>query len=333
MNADIPALFSGEEIWVKGNGARGVRLAGLRSEEAESAAAFRFGRFGGYLALPLKFEIDDDWLYISELLRTDGHISRNLDRIKLTNKDEVLISKFEEFASKLKVGYVRKIKEGNCYRLFIFNKTLCKVFVRVFGFTPGSKAAFAGFPEWMKNLSPEKTAVCLMGAFDGDGCVQHTVKVRGKNGGTRRVRLYGISKQYMEDVKFLLLKLGINSSIFKDPRENRTWFVQISRKNDILLFHSLVGFNQQKRKSMLEEISKTYRNRTILEFEQAAVSILEKEGPLHLTKLAEKLGRRPTSVSDQLDRLKSARIVERRLGNKRMLFPLENGPPAQMVAQ
>ena len=330
MIVDVARIFSDEEIFVKTKDGTIVRLVELTDSEKNGVIAFRLGRYGKYLNLPLAFEADVEWLYVAELLRTDGHVSPNCDRIKFTNKDETLVKAFISFCKRLKIDYVRLTKDDSCYRAQVFNKTLSKIFARVFSITPGNKSLSVRLPEWYSSLTPEESAFVFRGAFDGDGCVQLT-KGNRLHGATRRLRLYSGSENYLKDVQKLFLKLSIDSRVFKDPRENNTRFLQIGGKRNILRFHELVGFNQKQRKEKLTEVAASFKNYAPEELDEKICSLLRSNAGerFTVTALAERLHWTPTTLSEKLIEMEnSGRIVSKRVGVRKFVSNpsiLENG--------
>lgn len=322
MKVNITDFFDENEIFVKRGRMQGIRLPVFRriysKQAVEEITAFRIGRFGKYLQLPLSFKVDEEWFYISELLRTDGHITKKLDVIKLTNVTDELKERFKSIFSKYGIGYFREVALD---RIQIHNKTLALLFVRVFQIPPGNKTFICRMPKWMKEANLGLLACALRGAFDGDGCVQFST--RGNQGGeTRRLRLYGASTGYLEDIQNCLLRFGIDSKMYKDPRENKTYFLQVSRRDSIVRFANHIGFLHPKRKMMLEKVVSSYRNYYFLaDFEKIAIKVVKKKGPLTINQLAKEVKRKDSTVCEQVTKLeRQGKIRTKRVGVKRLVF-------------
>jgi hypothetical protein len=320
MQIKLDKYFSKNEIYVKAStsGAmplyRAIKITPKFS--IEMIREFRIGRYGRYVRIPLIFEVSGEWFYLSELLRTDGHISKNLDRIKLTNNSQFLKSKFKNI---LKKHGVLHFREKEYDRIQVFGKTLAWVFVRVFKIPAGNKTFICRMPGWMRCANVKLLACALRGAFDGDGCVQLS---NGKSGGpTRRIRLYGASVGYLKDIQESLSRFHIGSSIFKDPRKNRTYFLQISKREDILRYAKNIGFHHPKRKKALKKVVSSYGDYHFIgDFERIIRDLVKKNGPLSIKELAEEVNRRESTVSEQITKLeKQGKVKTKRVGVRRIV--------------
>ncbi len=320
MMIDITNYFNEDEVYVKPWKGQGTKLAlfkrGHSKQRIEDINGFHIGRFGKYVRLPLAFEIDKDWFYISELLRTDGHITRRMDVIKLTSVTAELKRNFKSFFKKCGIVHFR---ENVHDRIEIHSKTLALIFVRIFQIPVGNKTFKCRMPRWMKDANLGLLSCALRGAFDGDGCVQLTL--RKNRGHTRRIRLYGASIGYLKDIQESLLRFAINSRIFKDPRENKTYYLQISKRDDILRYAQNIGFYHPRRKDTLSRLVTSYRNYYFLSnFEAVATKILREKGPLTIHDLSKEVNRKDSTVSEQVTRLeKQGKLKTKRIGVRRLV--------------
>ncbi|MBS3067329.1 ArsR family transcriptional regulator [Candidatus Micrarchaeota archaeon] len=325
MKIDIRKYFGEDEIYVKHpTQKRGISISELRKRRPnipiENICGFHISRYGKPILLPLIFEIHKEWFYVSELLRTDGHISKNFDRVKLTSITNLLKEKVISLFSNYGISYIRN-KEYD--RIEIFNRTLALIMSKVFGIQAGNKTFTCYMPEWMKNANLGLLAYALRGAFDGDGCVQLTKrKDNATSGHTRRIRLYGASTKYLDDLRYCLLRFGINSRIFKDPRENKTYFLQISRRDDIVRFSNSIGFLHPKRKKLLAEVVASYKNYYFLaDFENVVIKILKEKESLTVSQLSALVKRTPSTVSEQITKLEKQRKVKTKMvGVRRFIY-------------
>ncbi len=321
MRINITEYFDEDEIYIKPDIPSGLPLNLAKrlnpKLSMEDIRRIRIGGYGKYIKLPLIFDVDEDWFYISELLRTDGHISKNFNTLKLTNNSRVLKKKFRDILEKIGAGYFREKEQD---RIQIFNRTLALIFVKVFQIPAGNKTFSCRMPKWMKEADSRLLACALRGAFDGDGCVQLS---NGKFGGghTRRLRLYGASVGYLRDIKESLLRFNISSRIVKDPRDNRTYFLQISKRDDILRYAQNIGFEQPKRKDALSRVVASYRNYYFLrDFEVKVTKILKENGPQPINSIAKKINRKDSTVSEQITKLeKLGKLKTKRIGVRRFV--------------
>ena len=271
----------------------------------------KIGRYGKFIKLPLKFRLNEEWFYISELIRTDGHISSNFVETKLTNNDMTLLSKFENFCKSLEIVHIRK--ERDRYR--VFNVTLALILNKLFEIQAGNKSLETYFPTWMKQTDKTLISSALSGAFDGDGSVQHDKH------GIRRVRLNTGSFRYAKDIQECLSKFNIVSSVFKDPREGRNvWYVQVSDKLSLIKFKENIGFLQPERAKKLRELIASYQRFPIEEFETKIHELLRINKKLTISQIAKLMKRSPTTISEQITKLESRKAVKtERIGNKRLV--------------
>jgi len=320
---DVEKYFPKERIYIRTKNIKSTKIIRVPNQSEvnlkKEVIAFRIDKFGKFLYLPLKFEPDKEWFYISELLRTDGHISKDLVEIKLTNTSKILKRKFIDFCKRLKITYIREEYD----RIRIFNKTLAYILVKIFGIQSGNKTFTVFMPKWMKKSKRKLLASALQGAFDGDGCVQLTLSKNKRSGPTRRIRLYGASTKYLQDVQELLSRFDIASEIFKDPRPNKTYFLQITKRNSILNFYNKIGFLHKKRKQKLQKVANSYGNYYFLdEFENKIKRLLFLSSPLTITNIANKLNRKISTVSEQITKLEKRgliKIVKSR--TKKLVYP------------
>ncbi len=278
----------------------------------------KIGRFGKHLKIPLKFKIDENWFYISELIRTDGHISKDFIETKITNKDKGILDEFERFCKTIKIKYLRKDKELNYYKYRVFNTTLGQIFNTIFKIPVENKSKNAYVPEWMKNAEENLLSKALQGAFDGDGGIQF-----GKDSSkTRRIRFNTGSLQYAKDVRECLDKFKINSTLFKDPRKGKNvYYVQISKKKHMEIFRQKIGFlhahKNEKLKKLLDSYGKYYH---LDEFEKIVKKLLEDEGKLTITQIAFLANRKMSTISEQISKLENKGVVNtKRIGTKRVI--------------
>ncbi|MBI3412817.1 MAG: hypothetical protein HY051_01920 [Candidatus Aenigmarchaeota archaeon] len=215
------------------------------------------------IKIPVKFPVTDELLQIVGLWLADGNFDRNgpSSNIELACGDEPECMEIvSEFTENLNMNYTVR-HDGICVRLA--SKTLSKIFKVALGLQGNCHAKRV--PEWVFNLSGRQIALVLRGYLSGDG------GVTGK-----QIRWTSVSEGLISDVQTLLLRLGINSTIFKETyNENRKgiyasrlgycWHGMIGSKEDTNLFVNKVGFLQEfKNKALMEahgNIRKGYWNR------------------------------------------------------------------------
>lgn len=218
------------------------------------------GVSGGYLnvhakpeiKIPVKFPVTDELLQLVGLWLADGNFDRKgSSNIEIACGDEpecmVLVDKLTE---KFNINYKVR-KDGFGVRLV--SKTLAKIFKIALGLKGDTYTKRV--PEWVFSLSDRQVALVLKGYVSGDG------GIIGK-----QVRWTSVSYGLITDIQTLFLRLGINSTIFKEKYSdknkvsfksnlNYSWHGLISSKNDIELFKDKVAFIQNYKNNALYKTS------------------------------------------------------------------------------
>ncbi len=310
---ELKDYFPNSSFYVKTKAGERKLIDKLNKEDI--VESIRFGNFGKYLKMKETLKIDENWVYISELLRTDGHITKDMREVKLTNKNLVILEKFEKFCKSLGISYIRKDREDSYYRFRVFNRVLAKILIEVFGIKQGNKSLDTKLPEWMKELHPYFTCYLLGGAFDGDGGLQFSKT-------TRRLRYSTGSAEYAKGLQEMLKKIGITSTLFRDPRKNKNvYYVQVSKKKDLTRFYKKVKFFHDLKSRKLKDIVESYKNFSIEEIETEIKSILEKSKSIHISELSRKLRRSTSTISAQVRKLEEmGKLKTKKIGNKKMIY-------------
>lgn len=136
---------------------------------------------------------------------SDGTITRK-NRIRLFNKDRKLLMKYKKILKDEFDIDGRILNAENCLVLQTHASWLCKVMKNI-GIKLGRKARIIEMPEIILQLPKKHQINFLSGYFDGDGCFQNY------NGRTYSILFTTFSKKMAQDINFLLLSLGMISSI------------------------------------------------------------------------------------------------------------------------
>ncbi|MBI5061425.1 MAG: hypothetical protein HZB67_03865 [Candidatus Aenigmarchaeota archaeon] len=204
------------------------------------------------IKIPVNFPITDDLLQIAGLWLADGNYDREgSSNIELAcgNEPECM-ELIDRFTENLNINY--NIRSDGI-RVRLISKTLSKIFRLALGLHGNSYTK--RMPEWVFNLSDRQVGIVLKGYMSGDG------GVTGK-----QIRWSSTSKDLLNDIQTLLLRLGINSSVFKEPYgHNRSaynsplgyiWHGLISSKLDAELFTNKVNFIQDYKNEAAYEVCK-----------------------------------------------------------------------------
>jgi len=203
------------------------------------------------IKIPVKFPVSDELLQLVGLWLADG----NFDRIGSSNielacgHEPECMQLVDELTSNFNIGY--NIRNDGI-RVRILSKMLAKIFKLAFGLK--GNAYTKCVPGWVFNLSDRQISLVLKGYASGDG------GITGK-----QIRWTSVSKGLLNDVQTLFLRLGINSTIFKEKyADKRTgynsalkyvWHGLISSKEDVGLFKNKVGFVQDYKNKALNEVN------------------------------------------------------------------------------
>ncbi len=199
-----------------------------------------------YLNLSFPIEIDIKWAYFSQLINTDGHISKNLKTVEIANNDINVLKDLKHFLNSLGIKnqsiYEKDWNKGKYYK--ITNRSFTRLFSYIFNINPGKKFDKIRIPEIIVNSQKDVISAALRGAFDGDGCVVKR---------TRKVNINSKSRKFIQDIHTLLSLFNIFSHV-RGPDERGRYLCEITGYENIKNFKNGIGFNNEKRSDMLKEI-------------------------------------------------------------------------------
>ncbi|OYT42678.1 MAG: hypothetical protein B6U78_00675 [Candidatus Aenigmarchaeota archaeon ex4484_224] len=261
----------------------------------------------------------------------DGNFSENC--LVLTDKDVENLKHYNKIIRKV-FGTEGKIKKEDRQRLLFCSK-LVKEFIKV------------NFPEICKKSKerevPQKIQVSkneiirgfIRGFFDAEGTVSKS-----------SVKIVSTSKVLIEQIKLLLLRLGILSSYYE--RNAKTKFkdkiyrikvfsLRISDKENLKRFYEKIGFNDKKKKLKLEKLLEIERkgstNIEILKIDKLLKEVLKEvklpKKLIHSLGMdGYKLGYRKikrknlVKILDFLDLIEKRILGEKRINKKVLLLRL-----------
>lgn len=204
------------------------------------------------IKIPVKFPITDGFLRIVGLWLADGSFDRKKSgNIELAcGNDFECLGLVKNFCHSLNINYV--VRGKNDVALRLMSKTFANICKLFFGFN--GKAATKRVPSWIFDLSDGQIGQVLKGYLSGDGGISGD-----------QVRWSSISEELIEDIRTLFLRIGINSTVFKEKyKKNRgkaypskvgyCWHGIITSQLDLELFARKVGFIQIEKNRRLLEI-------------------------------------------------------------------------------
>jgi intein/homing endonuclease len=208
-----------------------------------------FCRHGLKIKMPLI--INENWAYIAELLRTDGHIPKSLKEIEIANNDIKVLDILKNFLFSLgiKEGSIHEKPWNKGINIKICNRTFARLLNSIFEIPSGNKCGIIRIPAIIK-ISPDSVvASSIRGALDGDGWSTES---------TRRVGIQSKSKEYISDIHLLLQNRFNLISHFRGPSKGK-YTCDMGRKENLKRFQELIGFNNEKRNLKLQRMLLSYK--------------------------------------------------------------------------
>ena len=208
------------------------------------------------IKIPTSFPLSDEFLQIVGIWLADGSYDRNgSSNIELAcGNDPDSVKIVDSFCRKFNLTY--KIKGGKKVALRINSKILGAIFKTVFDLKGNTYTK--RIPSWVFNLSERQIGQVLKGHVSGDG---------GTIG--NQIRWSSVSEDLIRDIQTLFLRVGINSTIFKEEyKKNRNkrayfsklgycWHGLITGCRDFTFFAEKIGFIQKEKNEKMREILKT----------------------------------------------------------------------------
>lgn len=232
-----------------------INIRGLQNK-----IEIKIGKSGKYIKIGPFIEPDERWVYVSELIKGDGHITSNFWTISFVNKENALIKYVEKFFKDLgiKKTQISLIKREDANFLTIRSSVLAHIFNKILDNPVGKKGELK-ISDFI--LSNKKLSIlAVRGAFDAEGSVTFT--------GSRRVSITSNSKNWLNQIKKILETLRIESRIIEDgsKRETPIYRLLIFHKSNLKKFLEIISPLHPKRKEKLIEILGNYTKNSQREF-------------------------------------------------------------------
>lgn len=290
----------------------GIQLESIQ-KSIISLKASRYSRHGLDIKLPL--EVNEKWAYFSEIIRTDGHLTRDLKNIEIANNSDEVLHWIESFVNSLGIEKICKIPWNKGSRLKICNKSLATLLNFIFEIPKGSKSERIRIPQILFDSPKSVISNALKGAFDGDGFVVKR---------NYRIGMNSKSENYLKDVSELLSQLNIESYL-RGPDSRSRFFLEISRFSNLKKYKSIIGFRNLKRRKSLERAVKKLSEEP--HYSPLKVKGLVKEeinkGNDTTNKIAESLNRSADTIRHHLRELKSHEEVKNIKKGRKVYYQLE----------
>lgn len=235
-----------------------------RKEKMKIEGDFLKISFPRKIKIPLQFPLSDEFLQIVGLWLADGSYDRkgNDSNIELAcGNDSDCLKIIKKFCKKFNLTY--KIKGKKKIAVRINSKILGRIFKEIFELK--GNAHTKRVPGWIFGLSERQICQVLKGYLSGDG---------GSIG--KQIRWSSVSEDLIRDVQTLFLRVGINSTIFKEEytgkRKNSyrsrfgySWHGLITSYKDFKNFVEKVGFIQKRKNEIALKILRTKKRESLKE--------------------------------------------------------------------
>jgi myo-inositol-1-phosphate synthase len=155
------------------------------------------------IKIPVNFPITDELLQIIGLWLADGSFDREgSSNLEIAcGHEEDSMSVLKDFTSQFNIKY--KIKGEKQVAVRIISKTLSKIFKLALDL--GGNSYTKRVPDWIFDLSERQISLVLKGYLSGDGTITG-----------KQMRWTTASDGLAEDIRTLFLRIGINTSIFRE---------------------------------------------------------------------------------------------------------------------
>jgi hypothetical protein len=276
-------------------------------ESIDDHIKFKIGKISRFYARPF-VEINQEWVYIAELIRCDGHIPRNLWTCQLINKNMGLINIFVGFFKNLgllsKHIDVRNSTVPLCKIATIRSRTFTFIFNEIFDVPAGRKGEIS-FPLWYFKDNKYLIAA-IRGAFDSEGCVE----IGSKSLSPRRVKITNKSRTYIKDLKTALKRLGIDSLV-RQRQNDHIFDIYIYGRINLENFLKIVTPYHEQKRRRLTDLLKLYDDSRVPEgsLKRRVLNSLVNK-PKRRAEIASDLGLLKTKLSWHLKWLRENRLIE-----------------------
>ena len=238
--------------------------------ELQDKMETKISKSGKYIKIGPFIKPDEKWVYVSELIKGDGHITPNFWTITFVNKENALIKYVEKFFKDLgiKKTQISLTKRKNVNFLTIRSSVLAHIFNKILD-NPAGKKRELKISNFI--LSNKKLSIsAVRGAFDAEGSVTFT--------GSRRISITSNSKNWLNQIKKILETLRIESRITEDKskRETPIYRILIFHKSNLKKFLKIIAPLHPKRKERLNEILGNYTKNSQKEFHKKILISIQK---------------------------------------------------------
>ena len=186
-------------------------------------------------------KVDKKFLIFSGLYLAEGNTSKSY--ILISNSHKELQKECQKFCKSLGLNYYQRNINDICYYSTLLSR-FCKEF--------GCKSYKKQIPNFVYNFSNKQLSIFLRSIFDGDGWVE-----------SNSVLLLSASKELVYDLKNLLLRFGITSRVTHKKMKRKFYKINISGKQNLILFKNHISFSITHKKEKLDKTIKKNSNTNV----------------------------------------------------------------------
>lgn len=293
------------------NGSRAISLALLNRlldlskldiSRLQNNIQLKIGATGGFIKIGPFIEINEDWVYISELLKGDGHITSNLWYIAFVNNNKTLIDYVKNFFISLGLDkkHIFLYKRADADFLTIRSSLLAFLLNRLLDVPTGKKHEINIKDFVLENK--EFGIAAVRGAFDAEGSVTFT--------GSRRISITSNSITWINKLRDILNNLRIKSTFFREEknREKPIYRLFIYHISNLRRFNEVIKPLHSNRKRKLNDIVENYTKNPVRFFHKKVLLSI-KNGNLKRSDISNDIKQNKRLVGNNLDWLKKKGFI------------------------
>jgi len=280
-----------------------IKITNFKISRLQDRIAIKINKNGKHITIGPEIKIDSEWIYISELIKGDGHIPKNYHYISFVNNNALLIEHVRKFFLNqgLDNSRIGIIKRPDADFLTIYSMLFAQIFNKILGVPVGKKGEIPINDFVINNEEFAKAAV--RGAFDAEGSIG--------NYGSRRVTISSNSKLWLEKLKIMLDNLKITSKIIEDysNREKPIYRIIIYNIINIKRFYRIIKPLHSER---IKKFKKMFDNSDFTPKGVFAHKVLRciNSGKIKRIEIAKELNRKTHLVGNDLRLLKKKNLID-----------------------